>query len=31
MPIDKKPGDTLFAGTMNEHGSLEMRATSCAR
>ena len=31
MPIDKKPGDVLFAGTMNEHGSLEMRATKLAR
>jgi Cd2+/Zn2+-exporting ATPase len=31
MPIDKKPGDALFAGTMNEHGSLEMRATKLAR
>jgi len=31
MPIDKKPGDPLFAGTMNEHGSLEMRATKLAR
>jgi Cd2+/Zn2+-exporting ATPase len=31
MPIDKKPGDPLFAGTMNEHGSLEMRAIKLAR
>jgi Cd2+/Zn2+-exporting ATPase len=31
LPIDKKPGDPLFAGTMNEHGGLEMRATKLAR
>jgi Cd2+/Zn2+-exporting ATPase len=31
LPIDKKPGDALFAGTLNEHGSLEMRATKLAR
>jgi Cd2+/Zn2+-exporting ATPase len=31
LPVDKQPGDPLFAGTMNEHGSLEMRATKLAR
>jgi Cd2+/Zn2+-exporting ATPase len=31
LPVDKKPGDPLFAGTMNEHGGLEMRATKLAR
>jgi Cd2+/Zn2+-exporting ATPase len=30
MPIDKKPGDPLFAGTLNEHGGIEMRATKIA-
>jgi Cd2+/Zn2+-exporting ATPase len=30
LPIDKKPGDTLFAGTLNEHGGIEMRATKNA-
>ena len=31
LPVDKQPGDALFAGTMNEHGGLEMRATKLAR
>jgi Cd2+/Zn2+-exporting ATPase len=31
LPVDKGLGDTLFAGTMNEHGGLEMRATKLAR
>jgi Cd2+/Zn2+-exporting ATPase len=30
LPIDKKPGDPLFAGTLNEHGGIEMRATKIA-
>ncbi len=30
LPIDKKAGDPLFAGTLNEHGGLEMRATKLA-
>jgi Cd2+/Zn2+-exporting ATPase len=30
LPIDKRPGDPLFAGTLNEHGGLEMRATKPA-
>ncbi len=30
LPVEKKPGDTLFAGTLNEHGGLEMRAMKLA-
>ena len=30
LPVDKKAGDPLFAGTLNEHGGIEMRATKIA-
>jgi Cd2+/Zn2+-exporting ATPase len=30
LPIDKARGDALFAGTLNEHGGLEMRVTKLA-
>jgi len=30
LPIEKKPGDTLFAGTLNEQGGLDMRVTKLA-
>ncbi len=30
LPVDKRPGDALFAGTLNEHGGIEMRATKIA-
>ena len=26
-PIEKRTGDTVFAGTLNEHGTIEVRAT----
>jgi Cd2+/Zn2+-exporting ATPase len=30
MPIEKKPGDRLFAGTLRRTGSLVFRATATA-
>ena len=30
MPVDKAPGDTVFAGTVNASGELEMRVTAGA-
>jgi Zn2+/Cd2+-exporting ATPase len=31
LPIDKRPGDELFAGSINGHGALEMRVTRLRR
>ena len=30
LPVEKKPGDSLFAGTLNESGGLEMRTSKPA-
>ncbi|AHF92147.1 ATPase P [Opitutaceae bacterium TAV5] len=30
VPVDKQPGDTVFAGTINSEGSLELRVTKAA-
>uniref|UniRef100_UPI003F505BB1 heavy metal translocating P-type ATPase n=1 Tax=Caballeronia sp. LjRoot34 TaxID=3342325 RepID=UPI003F505BB1 len=30
LPVDKAPGDTVFAGTINESGSIEYRVTALA-
>jgi Zn2+/Cd2+-exporting ATPase len=31
LPVDKRPGDDVFAGTINGHGAMEVEATRLAR
>ena len=31
LPVDKRPGDEVFAGTINGHGAIEMEATRLVR
>ena len=30
LPVDKRPGDVVYAGTINEHAELEIRVTAAA-
>jgi Zn2+/Cd2+-exporting ATPase len=30
LPVDKAPGDPVFAGTINDHGPIEVRVTAAA-
>lgn len=31
LPVEKQAGDAVYAGTLNEHGSLDIRATRAAK